>query len=94
MTKSDYYTHCHDLPPQLGGCQAESSGELVRAEVDGKAWQPPGGTGGDLLALSCPKRIALLTSWLPEFGLFSSHGPKRLAFYFQVVWASEGLRLH
>ncbi|CAJ1330425.1 unnamed protein product, partial [Effrenium voratum] len=41
MTKSDYYTHCHDLPPQLGGCQAESSGELVRAEVDGKAWQLP-----------------------------------------------------
>lgn len=23
-TKSDYYTHAHDLPPQLGGCQAES----------------------------------------------------------------------
>ena len=23
-TKSDYYTHAHDLPPQLGGCQSES----------------------------------------------------------------------
>ena len=24
-TKSDYYTHCWDLPPQLGGCTYEES---------------------------------------------------------------------
>ena len=23
--KSDYYTHCHDLPPQLGGCEATAT---------------------------------------------------------------------
>ena len=23
--KSDYYTHCHDLPPQLGGCASGQS---------------------------------------------------------------------
>jgi hypothetical protein len=28
-TKSDYYTHCHDLPPQLGGCAMTPSGQKV-----------------------------------------------------------------
>lgn len=40
-SKSDYYTHAHDLPPQLGGCQAESGGEGVRKAIDGGDWQLP-----------------------------------------------------
>ena len=40
-TKSDYYTHAHDLPPQLGGCQAESGGEAIRRAIDGGDWQLP-----------------------------------------------------
>ena len=33
--KSDYYTHVHDLPPQLGGCAAVDAGAKYRDEVDG-----------------------------------------------------------
>ena len=33
----DYYTHCHDLPPQLGGCEFNGDDEQVTytAEIDG-----------------------------------------------------------
>lgn len=34
-TKSDFYTHCHDLPPQLGGCAMHGEGEVVSAQIDG-----------------------------------------------------------
>ena len=39
--KSDYYTHCHDLPPQLGGCEPNGDEEqqAFRAEIDGIASQ-------------------------------------------------------
>ena len=43
-TKSDYYTHCYDLPPQLGGCQIESGSQAARDAVDGIAegsWSLP-----------------------------------------------------
>ena len=33
--KSDFYTHCHDLPPQLGGCVSTQNGRLVEAKIDG-----------------------------------------------------------
>ena len=35
--KSDYYTHCHDLPPQLGGCEPNGDDEqkAFKAEIDG-----------------------------------------------------------
>lgn len=36
LTKSDYYTHCWDLPPQLGGCQSEPEGEPYRLAIDGE----------------------------------------------------------
>ena len=39
--KSDYYTHVHDLPPQLGGCPPDPSSAAAaafRAEIDGGAW--------------------------------------------------------
>jgi hypothetical protein len=29
-TKSDHYTHCHDLPPQLGG---EGTEELLPVDI-------------------------------------------------------------
>ena len=44
--KSDYYTHAHDLPPQLGGCEANGT-EAQRALMgrvdgtDGVAWRLP-----------------------------------------------------
>lgn len=34
--KSDYYTHCHDLPPQIGGCRVEAAGVPIKDEIDGK----------------------------------------------------------
>lgn len=34
--KSDYYTHCWDLPPQLGGCTSEPAGEPYRKAINGE----------------------------------------------------------
>jgi glutathione S-transferase len=36
LVKSDYYTHCWDLPPQLGGCVSEREGELHQAAINGE----------------------------------------------------------
>ena len=36
LTKSDYYTHCWDLPPQLGGCVAEPGGEPYQRAINGE----------------------------------------------------------
>lgn len=40
-TKSDYYTHAHDLPPQLGGCGLEA--QAFADSLDGKSgdWNLP-----------------------------------------------------
>lgn len=35
LTKSDYYTHCWDLPPQLGGCSYEKDGEPYERAING-----------------------------------------------------------
>jgi len=35
LTKSDYYTHCWDLPPQLGGCTYEEGGEPYENAING-----------------------------------------------------------
>lgn len=35
VTKSDYYTHCWDLPPQLGGCVSEPGGRAYEAAING-----------------------------------------------------------
>ncbi|KAI8471411.1 MAG: glutathione S-transferase [Monoraphidium minutum] len=34
-TRSDHYTHCHDLPPQLGGCYGTDAAEPWKAAIDG-----------------------------------------------------------
>lgn len=42
--KSDAYTHCHDLPPQLGGCVMHPDGEPFAAAIDGRdpsSWRLP-----------------------------------------------------
>jgi glutathione S-transferase len=36
LTKSDYYTHCWDLPPQLGGCTYEAAGEPYEQAINGE----------------------------------------------------------
>ena len=36
LTKSDYYTHCWDLPPQLGGCTYEDSGLPYEKAINGE----------------------------------------------------------
>ena len=36
LTKSDHYTHCWDLPPQLGGCGMEEEGEPYAEAIDGE----------------------------------------------------------
>lgn len=66
--KSDYYTHCHDLPPQIGGCRVGSAGVPFKDEIDGK----DGETGSDETRVSdvtwpcCGVRGTLSTSpsWL------------------------------
>lgn len=40
--KSDYYTHCHDLPPQIGGCRVQAAGVRFKDEIDGKDGEPTG----------------------------------------------------
>ena len=37
LTKSDYYTHCWDLPPQLGGCVYEDGSDQWVNAIDGEA---------------------------------------------------------
>jgi len=44
VTKSDYYTHCWDLPPQLGGCVPEKGGAPFTAAINGE--RRLDGTGG------------------------------------------------
>lgn len=44
LTKSDYYTHCWDLPPQLGGCIAEQGSEPFQDAINGRtagSWNLP-----------------------------------------------------
>lgn len=36
--KSDYYSHVHDLPPQIGGCHFNPESAPFREEIDGGAW--------------------------------------------------------
>mmetsp|Transcript_5968 Transcript_5968/g.15363 ORF Transcript_5968/g.15363 Transcript_5968/m.15363 type:complete len:531 (+) Transcript_5968:148-1740(+) len=43
-TRSDYYTHVHDLPPQLGGCAPHPDGAKAAAAIDGtdgESWHLP-----------------------------------------------------
>lgn len=37
LTKSDYYTHAHDLPPQLGGCTSEAASQPYQDVIDGRS---------------------------------------------------------
>ena len=42
--RSDHYTHCHDLPPQLGGCISEPAGKPFEESIDGNdksSWHLP-----------------------------------------------------
>jgi glutathione S-transferase len=42
--QSDFYTHAHDLPPQLGGCEFNAAGEAAAAALDGAdgvSWRLP-----------------------------------------------------
>ena len=42
--KSDFYTHVHDLPPQLGGCASVPEADPVAAAIDGRdgrSWRLP-----------------------------------------------------
>lgn len=40
-TRSDYYTHAHALPPQLGGCSMTSEGKPFASRIDGDEWSLP-----------------------------------------------------
>ena len=35
LTKSDYYTHAWDLPPQLGGCRSEQGSKPYEDAING-----------------------------------------------------------
>merc|ERR1712032_898172 len=36
LTKADYYSHCWDLPPQLGGCTYDAPGEPYERAINGE----------------------------------------------------------
>jgi len=36
--KSDYYTHCCDLPPQIGRCASLPEAAKFKADIDGGSW--------------------------------------------------------
>lgn len=36
LTKGDYYSHCWDLPPQLGGCTYDAPGEPFESAINGE----------------------------------------------------------
>lgn len=48
-TQSDYHTHVHDLPPQMGGCQVRGSDaqRQLAARIDGGPWPILGADQGD-----------------------------------------------
>lgn len=44
LTKSDYYSHCWDLPPQLGGCVQEAGSQPFQNAINGMepgSWHLP-----------------------------------------------------
>lgn len=47
---SDFYTHAHDLPPQIGGCAPSGENEACRRAIDGVG----GGTGPAAWLLPLP----------------------------------------
>lgn len=61
--KSDYYTHCHDLPPQIGGCRVEAAGVPFKDEIDGKDGENrqtdkrEGGGGWHEFDFAVPRRV-------------------------------------
>jgi len=38
---SDFYTHAHDLPPQLGGCAESGDNQAFKRAIDGSTWNLP-----------------------------------------------------
>lgn len=54
-TQSDFHTHAHDLPPQMGGCYAngEASQRALAARIDQGPW-PIGGPGEPASGLDFP----------------------------------------
>lgn len=68
-TKSDFFTHVHDLPPQLGGCVAVSSPERREAAAaidgtDGASWHLP--LAGKPLSASSAPSSASFEEWPGE----------------------------
>jgi len=71
VTKSDYYTHCWDLPPQLGGCTYEPDGERYERAINGErtldgsrgSWEFPllphnGGVEPDWTFITTDEKVA------------------------------------
>ena len=76
LTKSDYYTHCWDLPPQLGGCTSEPSGEPYERAINGER-SLDGSQGSWELPLQ-PHNGGVEPDWLWALGE-DSHAPCREA---------------
>jgi glutathione S-transferase len=77
--KSDFYTHCHDLPPQLGGCISTKEGRPIEAAidgVDGKSWSLPLDriTGNSLEPLSTGDNPSH-DRFIAASRLINNHGP-------------------
>uniref|UniRef100_A0A0G4I6M6 GST N-terminal domain-containing protein n=1 Tax=Chromera velia CCMP2878 TaxID=1169474 RepID=A0A0G4I6M6_9ALVE len=66
--KSDWYTHNHDLPPQIGGCATMSSARQkeIREEIDGEkgAWGYP---------------LSTSRNWVEPWGVKSDSAARREA---------------
>jgi len=87
LTKSDYYTHCWDLPPQLGGCVPEAGSQPFQDAINGI--EP----GSWLLPLS-PNNGGLEPdwAWAGDEGAAKREAVERVSANFEaiVAFASRG----
>lgn len=61
--RSDYFTHAHDLPPQLGGCTMTPDGQAVAAMLDGGSGGADGPSSSSSWRLPLPP---LSSTSMPE----------------------------
>jgi hypothetical protein len=63
--KSDYYTHSHDLPPQVGTCHSVPEAQPFAAQIDGLdgSWDLPLKPGVEPLVSHDEDRWARVVPW-------------------------------
>lgn len=92
LTKSDYYTHCWDLPPQLGGCTYEDAGKPYEDAING--FRNLNGVGGswEFPLQEHNGGVEPEWTWCNEEGLAKREAVERVSFNAKniVKFASRG----